>query len=74
MSAFRCAHASGASWQDCVDACVAQLGAVGGGLGFVYFTDALEPHAERIVAELRGRTGIVDWVGTVGVGIVASGI
>jgi small ligand-binding sensory domain FIST len=74
VNAFRCAHASGASWQECVDACVAQLGPVSGGLGFVYFTDALEAHAERIIAELRGRTGIVDWVGTVGVGIVASGI
>ena len=74
MSAFRCAHASGAGWQECVDACAAQLGRVDGGLGFVYFTDALEPHAERIVAELRNRTGIVDWVGTVGLGIVASGV
>jgi small ligand-binding sensory domain FIST len=74
VSAFRCAHASGAGWQECVDACAAQLGRVDGGLGFVYFTDALEPHAERIVAELRSRTGIVDWVGTVGFGIVASGV
>ena len=74
MSAFRYAHASGAGWQDCVDACASRLGRPGGGLGFVYFTDALEPHAERIVAELRSRTGIVDWVGTVGLGIVANGI
>jgi small ligand-binding sensory domain FIST len=57
-----------------VDACASQLGRSGGGLGFVYFTDALERHAEQIVAELRSRTGIVDWVGTVGVGVVASGI
>ncbi|HTL25387.1 MAG TPA: FIST N-terminal domain-containing protein, partial [Burkholderiales bacterium] len=71
---FRCAHASGADWQRCVDACVAQLGRVDGGLGFVYFTDALEPHAELIVGELRNRTGIDDWVGTVGIGIVASGV
>lgn len=74
MSLFRCAHASGATWQECVDACASRLGRAAGGLGFVYFTDALEPHAETIVAELRQRTGIVDWVGTVGVGIVASGV
>ena len=74
MSRFRYAHASGATWQECVDACVAQLGPAGTGLGFIYFTDALVPHAERIVAELRVRTGIVDWVGTVGVGILATGI
>ena len=74
MSGFRYAHASGAGWQDCVDACASQLGRSGGGLGFVYFTDALESHAERMVAELRSRTGIVDWVGTVGLGIIANGI
>ena len=74
MSAFRCAHASGGGWQDCVDACAARLGRSAGGLGFVYFTDALEPDAEHIVAALRKRTGIVDWVGTVGIGIVASGV
>jgi len=74
MSGFRCAHASGATWQECVDACATRLGGGGGGLGFVYFTDALEPHAESVVAELRERTGIADWVGTVGVGIVATGV
>jgi small ligand-binding sensory domain FIST len=74
VSAFRCGHASGAGWEDCVDACASQLGHPGAGLGFVYFTDALEPHADRIVAELAKRTGIVDWVGTVGVGIAASGV
>jgi len=74
MSGFRCAHATGATWQECVSACVSGLGRAGGGLGFVYFTDALEPHAESIVGELRARTGIVDWVGTVGVGIVATGV
>ena len=74
MSGFHCAHASRASWRECVDTCVAQLAEAGGGLGFVYFTDALEAHAEAIVAALRERTGIVDWVGTVGMGIVASGV
>jgi len=74
MSAFRCAHATAASWQECVDACASGLGRPRAGLGFVYFTDALEPHAERVVAELRSRTGIADWVGTVGVGIVATGV
>lgn len=74
MSRFRHAHAAGATWQECVDACVAQLGRADSGLGFLYFTDALVPHAEKIVAALRTRTGIVDWVGTVGVGILATGI
>ena len=74
MSVFRCAHASGAGWEDCVDACASRIGRPEAGLGFVYFTDLLEPHADRIVAELTRRTGIADWVGTVGVGIIANGI
>lgn len=73
MSRFRYSHAAGATWRECVDACVSRLGRGGNGLGFVYFTDALAPHAEAIVAELRARTGVVDWVGTVGVGILATG-
>lgn len=73
MSAFRAAHSGGATWRECAEACAARLGRIGGGLGFVYFTDTLVPYAERIVAELRGRTGVADWVGTVGIGVLASG-
>lgn len=73
MSRFRYAHASGATWRECVETCVTRLGRAESGLGFLYFTDALVPHAEKIVTELRERTGIVDWVGTVGVGILATG-
>lgn len=73
MSAFRSAHSGGATWRECVEACAARLGRAGGGLGFVYFTDTLVSHAERIVGELRERTGVADWVGTVGIGVLASG-
>ncbi|HVC11394.1 MAG TPA: FIST N-terminal domain-containing protein [Burkholderiales bacterium] len=73
MSAFRLAHASGIGWRDCVDACAAQLGR-GDGLGFAYFTDALVPDAARIVDALRERTGVRDWVGTVGIGVLATGV
>jgi len=73
MSAFRAAHARGGSWSECVAACAGRIGRAGGGLGFVYFTDALSPHAAGIVSELRERTGVADWVGTVGIGIVATG-
>ncbi|MFY9314021.1 MAG: FIST C-terminal domain-containing protein [Burkholderiales bacterium] len=73
MSPFRAAHASGATWRECVTQCAGRLGRPGGGLGFVYFTDALLPHAADIVDSLRHSTGVADWVGTVGIGIVASG-
>ena len=73
MSVFRYAHARGAGWRECATACAERVGRAGGGLGFVYFTDALAPHAESVVAELRDRTGVADWIGTVGVGILATG-
>jgi len=73
VSAFRSAHARGATWRECVDDCAGQLGRVGAGLGFVYFTDTLVPYAERIVAALREQTQVADWVGTVGIGVLATG-
>ena len=73
MSPFRAAHATGESWSECVAQCAERLGRPGGGLGFVYFTDALLPHAVAIVDSLRERTGVADWVGTVGIGVIASG-
>ena len=73
MNPFRAAHAGGETWRECVTQCAGHLGRPGGGLGFVYFTDALLPHAAAIVDSLRSRTGVADWVGTVGLGIIASG-
>jgi small ligand-binding sensory domain FIST len=73
MSRYRLAHSTGATWRECVAQCAERIGRVGAGLGFVYFTDTLVPYAERIVAELRERSGVADWVGTVGVGILATG-
>src|SRR4051812_47117984 len=73
MSAFNFAHSAGASWRDCVEQCADRLGRPGAGLGFVYFSDALVGEAGAIVDVLRSRTGVGDWVGTVGTGIVATG-
>jgi len=72
-SLFRYAHARG-SWRDCVEACAQAIGAPGLGLGFVYFTEALAPNAAEILEVLVARTGVVDWVGTVGAGVVATGV
>lgn len=43
-------------------------------LGFVYFTDAYAPHAQALHAALRERWPGTAWVGSVGVGIAASGV
>jgi small ligand-binding sensory domain FIST len=72
-SGFRFAHSKGADWQECVARCVAALGKPDGGLGFMYFTDSLKPHAAEMVDTLKELTGIGDWVGTVGIGILATG-
>ncbi len=43
----------------------------GGSIGFVYVTDKLAPAMSDIVQRLILRTGIKDWVGTVGYGVFA---
>ncbi len=73
MSAFAFGHAAAPTWRECVAACAERLGRPGRGLGFVYFTDALVNDAQSILSELRSRTGIQDWIGSVGLGVLATG-
>ncbi|GJL88882.1 MAG: hypothetical protein DHS20C03_25910 [Minwuia thermotolerans] len=42
------------------------------GPGFVYLSDHFSGDAQGILTVLRGRTGIDDWVGTTGIGILAN--
>jgi small ligand-binding sensory domain FIST len=57
------------------EACLAQLGEVDpqANLGFVYATDALADQLGGIVDTLVARTGVESWVGTVGLGVIATG-
>jgi len=71
---FAFAHAAGADWRQCMQACLPRLGRPGAGLGFAYFTDALVDDAPRILDALRAGTGVDDWIGTVGTGVLATGI
>jgi small ligand-binding sensory domain FIST len=43
----------------------------GGGLGFVYVTDRVQTDMASIVETLRAGTGVEQWVGTVGFGVIA---
>src|SRR5208282_6366298 len=43
----------------------------GGTLGFVYATDTLKTRLAQIVQWLRELTGVEDWVGTAGLGVMA---
>ena len=67
MKPFAFAH--GSDWRRAI----AALGRPGRGLGFVYFTDALLDDAQEILAALKSQTGVTDWIGTVGTGILATG-
>lgn len=73
---IRAAHAGDADWRAAAQACVEQLGADAGAasLGFVYASDAFAPHFGAIAAHLREATGIPHWVGSVGLGVCATGV
>ncbi|MFZ5540677.1 MAG: FIST signal transduction protein [Pseudomonadota bacterium] len=79
---FRHAHAAHPDWSVAVDECLLHLQAFNGderyarnaNLGLLYLTDALAPHADAILTTLKARTGIPNWVGSVGAGICATGV
>ena len=73
--AFAYGHAAAAHWRSAAEACLEQCGAGVGGatLGFVYASDRFADNFSEIVEFLRRRTGITHWVGTVGLGICATG-
>lgn len=72
---FQLGHADHADWAICCDQAVAQLDnpASGATLGFVFVTDAFVGVMPGIINRLRDKTGIADWVGTVGLGICCTG-
>lgn len=72
MNRWQVGHATDQDWKTAAERALADL-APGGSLGFVYLTDAFVPHAAEIIAMAQVRTGIADWVGSVGIGICATG-
>ena len=87
MDAFRVGHAGHADWQAALAAAAAQVdagqahhaadrraGPAVPTLGFVYLTDHHAGHADALLASLQQRWPGVSWVGTVGVGVAASGV
>jgi small ligand-binding sensory domain FIST len=79
---FRLAHSAHTDWSVAVEECLLLLAQYAGddrytrtpNLGFLYLTDELQPHAERILTLLKSRTGIPNWVGAVGSAICAGSI
>jgi small ligand-binding sensory domain FIST len=69
---FRLALARGHDWKRVAKDCLDRLGAVeGANIGFIYVTDALVEDLGSILTLVRGITGIEDWIGSVGIGIIA---
>jgi small ligand-binding sensory domain FIST len=73
MPDFRYGHAAAQDWKEAAEACITQLGRGSASLGFLYVTDLLADHLSEILAHFRSRTGIPHWVGTVGIGVCATG-
>ena len=72
---FASGHAASLSWRSAAEAALVQCGSGvrAATLGFVYATDAFAEDYAEIVDFLRRRTGIQHWVGSIGLGICASG-
>ena len=77
-SGFRDAYGLGDTPEQAVDAALARLTtSVGGpgcdapGLGILYVNEAMWPLQDRLIPQLRQRTGVQHWIGTVGSGIIA---
>lgn len=75
MTDFAVAHAADGEPRALTEACIALLeGVEGHTLGFLYVTNQMAGVLDGVVALLKAKTGIEDWVGTVGFGVCASGV
>ena len=85
ISPFIAAHDNNPDWRTALNYCLEQLtraAKTSAGaepvaeytLGWCYLTDPFADAAEAILAELRQHLPGVSWVGTVGIGIAASGV
>jgi len=73
---FRLGHAGGDDWERLFATCLAQITPLpdGANFGLIYVTDLIAGELPGILDRLRHETGIVAWVGSVGMGICATGI
>jgi small ligand-binding sensory domain FIST len=79
---FRYAHAAHPNWRLATELCLAQLEGqmrqpgytARGTLGLLYITDHHVEVASEILTFLKIRTGVAHWVGTVGLGVLATGV
>ncbi len=74
MKQFLHAHSANKLTKELLDDCVKQLGDIPpeATFGFIYLSDLLLEETEYILNQLKLRTGINHWVGSVGMGLIAS--
>ncbi|WP_295405096.1 FIST N-terminal domain-containing protein [uncultured Thiocystis sp.] len=76
MPPFRYGHAANADWTQAAAACLTQIGQVPeqANLGFLYVSDEFADELDDLLDWLRHATGVQQWVGSVGIGICATGV
>jgi small ligand-binding sensory domain FIST len=76
MKQFLLAHSADRSVDELLDDCLNQLSDIPpeANFGFLYLSDRVADQADTILNKLKQVTGISDWVGTIGIGIIASHI
>jgi small ligand-binding sensory domain FIST len=74
--AVRAGHARADRWEDAVAETLRRLGPIpaGANLGFLYVSDRLAAAAGAILEHLKEATRVREWVGTVGIGVLATGV
>ena len=72
MNRWQLGHAAHRDWKTATELALKSV-VPGGSLGFIYLTEAFVPYADDILAMVKNHTRVPDWVGTVGIGICATG-
>ena len=63
----------GDGWREVADALGSRLAGAAGGLGLLYTAESFAPHQSEMLAVLRRRTGVEDWVSAAGYGVIGAG-
>jgi len=74
MNQFLLAHSANKPANILLDECIQQLGDIPpeATFGFIYISDQLLDEAEFIINQLKQKTGLNHWVGSVGIGLIAT--
>ena len=74
MNQFLIAHSAGRSGNELLNDCVKQLGDIPpeATFGFLYLSDHLSEQVDFLLNQLKHLTNITNWVGSLGMGIIAT--